>query len=769
MKTWVEPDQVSVPAKLQGVLGGHPLVGEILVRRGVKDHQSAEAFLDPSKYTPASPFELPGMQAAVQRIWDAIRKNQLIGVWGDFDVDGQTATTLLVTTLKDLGGRVIYHIPVRETESHGVNLPKLKDLIDQNISLLVTCDTGIAAHQAIDFAKAHRVDVVVTDHHDLPSTLPAARALVNPRLLPNTHPLANLPGVGVAYKLVEGLYQQRNLSGPTGAFLDLVALGIVADIATQRGETRYLLQRGLQTLRTTERLGLQVMMDLAGLEPGNLTEEHIGYVLGPRLNALGRLSDANLAVELLTTIDLNRARILAHELEALNARRKLLTDQVFQAALSQIERDPTLLAGAALVLSHPAWPSGVIGIVASRLVEHYQRPTVLIAAPPGEMARGSARSVEGCNISAAIAVQKGMLIGFGGHPMAAGLSLDPERIPEFRGALSKTVQQMLAGVTLEPKLGIDGYLSLSELTLDLVRDFERLAPFGPGNPSIILISKGMVLKSHTLVGRNDEHLQLIVESPEGYPHKLIWWNGAGWSLPQGKFDLAYTARTSNFRGQPQLQIEWIDSRPLEEPAIQVMPEVPRIKVVDYRQNPQPSSLLEGLRAAGNLQVWCEGQAKAELGGQDRYALTASQRLAIWTTPPDAGELRFVLEQVSPQTVYLFAVPPQTQDLESFLTRLSGLVKYALNSKGGRVALSSLAASTAQREASVRLGIAWLQARGYIKLLAEDEDEILLSSGDQASPTDLPRITSQLKLLLNETAAYRTYFSRAEADALINSS
>ena len=767
MKNWAEPEQILVPGKLKEVVGGHPLVAEILVRRGFKDVQSAKAFLDPSKYTPTSPFEMPGMETAVERIWEAIHHHQLIGVWGDFDVDGQTATTLLLTALKALGGKVSYHIPVRETESHGINLPKLEDLIQQGVKLLVTCDTGIAAHPAIDFANAHQVEVVVTDHHDLPITLPAARALVNPRLLADTHPLANLPGVGVAYKLVEGLYQGENIPFNEDTILDLVALGIVADLAEQRGETRYLLQRGLKSLRATERMGLQIMMDLTGLEAENLTEEHIGYVLGPRLNALGRLSDASLGVELLTTADLNRARILAHEIEALNARRKLLTDQVFQAARSQIERDPNLLEGAALVLFHPTWPSGVIGIVASRLVEHYQRPTILIAAPSGETARGSARSIEGLNISAAIAAQKEMLMDFGGHPMAAGLSISPERIPDFRRALSKTVHEMLVGVTLEPRIGIDGYLSLGDLTLDLVKDLERLSPFGAGNPSIIMVSKGMILKGYTPVGRNDEHLQLEVESPDGSVQQLIWWNGAGWPRPKGKFDLAYTARSSNFRGQQQVQIEWIDAHSWEEPSIQVSPEALRIQVVDYRQKPQPRSLLDHLRAKEEFQVWCEGKAKEELGGQDRYALTPSKILAIWTTPPDASELRSVLERVSPQIVYLFAIPPHTQDLQSFLTRLSGLVKYALTSKGGRVSISSLTANTAQREASVHLGIAWLQAKGHIKSMAEDTEEMLLIPGDQAASADLPRITTQLRLLLNETAAYRTYYSQAEADSLIN--
>ncbi|MCK4471434.1 MAG: single-stranded-DNA-specific exonuclease RecJ, partial [Anaerolineae bacterium] len=485
------------------------------------------------------------------------------------------ATTLLVSTLKELGAAascttvdeaaVTYHIPVRRTESHGLNLPVLKRLIAEGVRLVLTCDTGVTEHEAIAYAQAQGVDMVITDHHDLPSTLPEARAIVNPKMLADAHPLRELPGVGCAYKLAEELYSRASRPGATAQYLDLVALGIVADVAVQIGDTRYLLQRGLEALRHTERLGLRVMMETAELDPARLSEEHIGFVLGPRLNALGRLADANVAVELLTTHDLGRARILATELEGLNARRKLLCNQVFQAAQSQIERDPSLLEHSALVLSHPSWPAGVIGIVASRLAERYHRPTILIAAPPDELGRGSARSIEGCNVTAAIAAQREMLIKFGGHPMAAGLTIDPERIPEFRRALSRTVSEMLpigAGNLhgLRPSLQIDGYLSLGDLSLDLVEDLERLAPFGPGNPPLTLVSRELSLTSHSTVGRTGEHLQLIVEDDEGTDQRVIWWQGAGWPLPQGRFDLAYVVRASDYRGQRDVQVEWVDAR-----------------------------------------------------------------------------------------------------------------------------------------------------------------------------------------------------------------
>jgi single-stranded-DNA-specific exonuclease len=781
MKEWLEPQDIRVPQELQTAIGGHPLVTKTLARRGFTGVEAARAFLDPDCYRPAPPTDLPNMAKAADRLEKAIQQGETICVWGDFDVDGQTATTLLVSTLRDLGAAVTYHIPVRQTESHGLNLPVLKRVIAEGVNLMLTCDTGVTDHEAIAYAQAQSVDVVVTDHHDLPSTLPEACAIVNPKMLPDRHPLRELPGVGCAYKLAEELYSRTGRPGGEAQYLDLVALGIVADVAVQTGDTRYLLQRGLEALRHTERLGLRVMMEVADLDSNWLTEEHISFVLGPRLNALGRLADANVAVELLTTDSLERARILATELEGLNAQRKLLCDQVFQAAQAQIKRDPSLLEHSALVLSHLSWPAGVIGIVASRLAERYHRPTVLIATPPGELGRGSARSIEGVNITAAIAAQREMLVRFGGHPMAAGLTIDPEpraeyiegRIPEFRRALSRTVSEMLADPEGFGKplgsLQIDGYLSLADLSLDLVEDLERLAPFGPGNPRLTLVSKGLSLTSHTPVGRTGEHLQLIVEDKEGTAQRVVWWQGAGWPLPEGRFDLAYVVRASDYRGQRDVQVEWVDARPIEEPRPEGFPKTLRvsIEIVDYRREPNPRQVLERLRTQEDVQIWSEAEARAEVAGQDRYELSPSQVLIIWTTPPGHAELRTVLEKVSPETVYLFGIDPGLDHPEAFLKRLAGLTRYALNSNQGRANLSTLAAATAQREATVRQGIAWLAARGHLVVLSEDGDEIQLAEGNRVvDPKGFQKPLGSLKALLEETVAYRAHFARADKEALI---
>ena len=768
MRGWVEPSDVGVSDDLRAAVGGHPLVAQTLARRGYADVLSAAAFLDPRLYRPAPPEEIPNLPVAASGIERAVGQGEPICVWGDFDVDGQTATTLLVETLRDIGGDVRYYIPIRETESHGVHLPVLERLIGEGVRLFVTCDTGITAHDAVAFARSYQVDIIVTDHHDLPPEPPDAFAILNPKMLAVDHPLYTLPGAGCAYKLAEALYARAGRAGEEEKHLDLLALGIVADVATQTGDTRYLLQRGLEALRRTERLGLRVMMENAELNPQWLTEEHIGFALGPRLNALGRLADANVAVEFLSTADPTRARTIASMLEGLNARRKMMTDNVLQGAIKQIEQDRSLLDNAALVLSSPHWPAGIIGIVASRLVELYGKPTVLIAEMPGGLARGSARSVEHCNITQAIAAHRELLAGFGGHPMAAGLSLPSDRIPEFRSALSRTVREMIGEGAEKPALEISGYVALSDLTLDLAEQLERLAPFGAGNPPLVLATENLTLTSRTAVGRDDEHSLLIVEDEAGNSQRVIWWQSAGLSLPEGRFDLAYTARASDFRGQRDVQITWVDARPCGESVVGVRG-VRKTHVVDYRRISNPEAILANLCAQPGVEVWAEADARAKVGGHDRRELQPAKALVVWTTPPGPAELRCALNKVSPETVYLFAHNPGLDESQTFLRRLAGLVKRAVETDDGRVSITTLAAATAQREATVRAGIAWLLARGHFQIVLEEGEEVWLSPAQGKSGPDLPRIALDLKALLEETRAYRSYCTRADADALVTPS
>ncbi len=783
MRPWLTPQPVDVPEILRAAVGGHPLVAETLACRGLADPAAALAFLDPARYTPAPAADLPGMARAVTRLTRALRAGEPICVWGDFDVDGQTATAMLVSALRDLGGRVTYHVPVRETEGHGISLPALRQVIAGGARLILTCDTGIAAHEAVAYARAQRVDVIITDHHDPPPALPDAVAVINPKLmggsvwdkpgfsekpgLSQTHPLADLPGVGVAYKLAEALYAVARRPGEAEKHLDLVALGIVADLALQRGDTRYLLQRGLSALRRAARPGLRIMLETAELLPAHLSEEHIGFVLGPRLNAAGRLADAGPCVELLTTADETRARIIVADLEALNGRRKLLCDQVEAGAEAQIAADPSLLEHAALVLSSPHWPAGVIGIVASRLVESYGKPAILIAARPGEIGRASARSVAGINITAAIAEHAGLLTNFGGHPMAAGFGILPEHIPDFRRGLARSVRAMGAGLPAAEGLPVAGVVPLSQLSLALVDDLGRLAPFGPGNPPLTLAAERVRVLTTRPVGRGEEHRLLLVADETGEQRQVIWWGGGSEEAPEGLIDLAYVARASTYRGTRDLQVELIAWRPAAGVEVEVKSKA-EVEVVDYRSADDSRRVLAELSAGGDVTVWREGDAAGGIPGHDRRSLPRAEALAIWTSPPGPAELRAALAQVRPARVCLFAENPGTDRPEAFLRRLAGLAKHALRVRDGRVGLAELAAATAQREATVRLGLAWLAAQGHVQVGAEAGGEVQLAAGSgiPASPAEIALAAARLKAALDESAAYRAYYRGTAAAGLV---
>jgi len=761
-KTWREPLEIAPSDALRAAVGGHPLVAATLERRAYTTPERALAFLDPALYTPASPYDLPDMDRAVARLEEAIARDEHIVVWGDFDVDGQTATALLVSALEALGANVGYHVPVRESEGHGVNVTWLERVIDAGASLILTCDTGVSAHDAVAYAQERGVAFVITDHHELTDALPGAAAVVNPRRLPEGHPLSHLPGVGVAYKVAEALYGNAGRAADAERFLDLAALGIVADVATQIADTRYLLQRGIEALRHTERPGLREMMKLAGMSPEGLTEEHIGYILAPRLNAVGRLADAQAGVELLTTGDLARARILAGQLEALNAQRRRMCDEVYAAAQTQIAQNPRLLDDAALVLAHPSWPAGIIGIVASRLVEQYERPVVLLSAPPDGPARGSARSVVGVNITRAIAGQADLLTGFGGHPMAAGVTLPPDNLPAFRRGLARTVASMIGGAPEPPSLEIDAYVTLDEVTPELATELGRLAPFGPGNPPVTLAALGLVVSTSRRVGRGDEHRIVEVEDATGAARRVIWWEGGAAEPPAGAFDLAFVLRASDYRGAPQVEVEWLDAR--QEVSAAAEPEPLGYEIVDLRAGPPDADRLPE-SADPAVAVWREAEAKGLATGADRFSLPAADTLVIWTTPPGPAELRAALSRVRPQRVILIAADPEAGGRDRFLRRLAGLAKYAIGRRDGLAAVAELAAATAQREATVRQGLAWLEAHGDLSI-SELEDGRLLLAGGGAPRSGLADITARLDALLAETAAYRAHFRRAPADRLL---
>ena len=372
-----------------------------------------------------------------------------------------------------------------------------------------------------------------------------------------------------------------------------------------------------------------------------------------------------------------------------------------------------------------------------------------------------------------------MLLNYGGHPMAAGLSLEAEKLPAFRKAIAQTVAGMIGEAEIEPALEIDGWFELTDLDLALSENVEQLAPFGPGNEKLILATHDLTLRSVAEIGRNKEHLKLTVEDEHGVTQTVLWWNGSGEELPGlitgegGKFDLAYTLRSSDFRGVRYVTLEFIDLRLIEEKPVRITK--PKIEIIDYRNAEDPRNILSTLRAkpqgeALNLQpatiIWAEGEDIKAVGGTDRNGLEPAKALTIWTTPPGSAELHLALEKVKPEKIYLFAIHPGADEPKAFLERLTGLVKFAMNKRGGSVTLTELASTTAQREATVRLGLEWLAAGGYFGLQTEGQQVHFTAQTSRADPYLQQELFTALKGLLAETAAYRAFLARADRDTII---
>jgi len=780
MAAWIEPEPVEVPDDYIKVVGGHPVVAHILYRRGIKIPQEALSFLNLDLYKASPSSEIPGLEKAVSRLIKALEKGETVCVWGDFDVDGQTSTALLISALRNINIDAVYHVPLRDIESHGVNIPYLEKIIgghsQPEINLLLTCDTGIDSHEAIKLSNQCGVDVIITDHHDLPEMLPDAEAILNPKMLAEDHPLRNLPGVGVAYKLIEGLYNRIGFKDKTDQFLDLVALGIVSDVVMVTKDNRYLLQSGIKKLRQAERPGLRALYELIELDPNLISEEHLGFMIGPRLNAVGRLDDAAKGVELLLTDNTAKARILALELETFNSRRKLLTNQVYQAALSGIEKNPGLVENKVIIISNPTWPPGIIGIVASKLVEKYNKPVILISTADDHAGKGSARSVEGVDISAAIRDSSRFLLEYGGHPMAAGLKIDPAKIEDF----TKSISDYVAALDIPDvkEAVFDGTVDLGEISKGFIEDVERLGPFGPGNRQLIFMSEDLKFQDYTTVGREDEHISLTVYDREESKYRLIWWNGADEFdkkvLENSRFNLLYTARSSSFRGSKSVQLEWVDFQVIEKKITYLEPS--RIwKIRDFRKIHSKLEKLIQLEIGEETQIWIEAGGDSELRRTgihrkieaalvDRYNIKPAVRLVIWTTPPGRWELRHVIERSSPTEIIFFCVNPNSLDFHSFVIQLMGMVKFGINSNNGILDVQKMAGHLGQREITIRKGLDWIISRGYIMPRIEGTFEIAARS-EYLKTDESELLQNQIELLIEETNAYRNYLKDIDIEIL----
>lgn len=561
-KRWIVREQdTQRVASLARVLAVSPTVAALLISRGCSDEQSARSFLKPSYDQLHDPHLMLGMGEAVPRLLKAIELGEPILVYGDYDVDGTTGTAVLLRALNLLGAKTGFHVPHRFTEGYGIQQAALQRAASEGYKLAISVDCGIRAHEPLYWARDNGLDVIITDHHlpDEGEGVPPAYAVLDPNQAGCNYPDKNLAGVGVAFKLVDALFRKYGRESQVSAFLKIVAIGTVADVAKLTGENRTIVALGLQDLPKATNPGLRALMEVAGCGAG-MTAYDIGFRLGPRINAAGRMDAARAVVELFSTKDTEEAQRLAKHLDTRNQERREVQQQIIERAITELESTETDPANSYVaVIAGEGWHRGVIGIAASKIAERINRPCVVLSID-GEVAHGSGRSIEPYHLLNGLTSCADLFEKFGGHSHAAGITIKPNRIGELRRRLNEHAASCLSAEDLQPCVSIDAELPTQEIAFELVSELQTLEPYGAGNPRPVFLARNLCIVSEPrLIGQR--HLKMSVAGPKGRPLETIWWNGAErMTAVKNGIDMAFTIETSNWTGETFLQLSVQDVR-----------------------------------------------------------------------------------------------------------------------------------------------------------------------------------------------------------------
>ncbi|NBJ16332.1 MAG: single-stranded-DNA-specific exonuclease RecJ [Dehalobacter sp. 4CP] len=532
----------------------------ILHNRGYSSRDSVLEFLKPSLLDLHSPFLFKDMEVILQRLAGARADQEKILIYGDYDADGVTGTALLYKGLTSLGYQVVVHIPSRE-EGYGLHSEAIEKASHNNVSLMITVDCGISAVQETAFAKTLDIDMIITDHHEPPDELPCAVGILNPKIADSGYPFPHLAGVGVAFKLLQALYARLGYSeaafGTENDYLDLVALGTIADIVPLVGENRILVKNGLTVMENTRHSGIRAMLEECGLLGKKLKAGQISFIVAPRINAAGRMDTARLALNLLLEETYDDALEMARELSKENNQRQLTEKELLCDAERILAEDPIPNV---IVLSSPNWHHGVIGIVASRLVERYKRPVFLIA-EEGDTGKGSARGISDYHVLDELKKQADTLSKFGGHKQAAGFTLPVDQIPQLREGLNNSFLEL--GIIFKERFQIDSIISWDELNLQLLEELEQMAPFGAGNPAPVLRTDGLVVQNVSVVGKGREHLKMTLAAAKLKREAMAFKKGQEFDLVKNidMIDIIYNLELNSYGNVETIQAVIKDFRP----------------------------------------------------------------------------------------------------------------------------------------------------------------------------------------------------------------
>ncbi|MCK8827365.1 single-stranded-DNA-specific exonuclease RecJ [Natroniella acetigena] len=750
---------IEVPQFLVDRFNGDQLLARIFYNRGLTTPQKSKEFLDPQFYTPTEPEQFPKIEQAVTMILEAVETGQKISVYGDYDVDGVTATTILVSMLTELEAQVSYHIPDRFTEGYGINQSVIKDLADRGIDLIITCDCGISNQQEIALAKQLGMQVIVTDHHQLPEELPAADLILSPKLLPADHQAYYLPGAGMAYFLAWAVFAEVGQEDQAERLLDLAALAIVADVVPLQDENRYLLQQGLNSVATTDWVGIEELCQLCNLEPFNLSAEDIGFQIAPRINATGRIRNAREAVELFLSSEPERAKQLAAKLDQINEQRKEISAEMEEEALSLLPAEEALEP---IILYQEDWHQGILGIVAGRLSEKFGVPALLMTLKEGqEIITGSARSIPGLHIYHALQECAHLLEGFGGHAGAAGFSLTKDKLADFKKELRAVLKKKIATVGEVRKIEVDGQLSFDRIDLDFYKQLQELAPFGEQNPKPLFYSSQVEVVSARPFTSGSKHLNLLLDD-RTERISAVWWR-ADEELLGDKINLVYSLDLDTWRGRREVQLV---IKEVVGQQGELNREEKRIdyQIKDYRNHPD---LKQHAVKFNDPIYYYEGLEDLNLTKLiNRYQTGEASTLVLLSCPPELNILEELIIKFKPQQLILGYSNSELRTGKEFLNLLSKLIKYIIEEKSGRTSIFELAALTSERERTVFLALKQLRNLGYIDFELINPNNILLKYAvkEQKLAKD-KKNEARLKELLKETRAFKRYLLEKDVEQL----
>jgi len=530
-------------------------LARLLINRNIDSIEKAESYLNPDISQLHNPFEMFDMSKSLNRIEKAILEKEKICIYGDYDVDGITSVAMLYSLIKKLKGNAIYYIPDRLEEGYGLNSEAIKKIKDLDVKLIITVDCGIRSVDEVNLANDLNIDVIITDHHECSDILPAAYSIINPNQKQCKYPFKDLAGAGIVFKIITALSEKLLLKDYALEFLDLTALATVADVVTLTGENRVIVQKGIEQAKKTTNRGLKALINVCDIELTDLNTYHLGFIIAPRINAAGRLKHANIVVELLTTKDDARAYEIAKMLNELNYNRQQIENNMLETALKKIKNEMDLKEEHVIVLDDSSWHVGVVGIIASRITEKFNKPSIIISIE-NEIGKGSARSINGLNICETLSACKELLVKYGGHELAAGLTIEKRLIKDFREKINAIVHKFKKDKPFYHEILVDYKLDNKINLVNIYNEIQKLEPFGAGNPKPLFVYRFLILKEVKTVGLDGKHLSLKMFNGKEYLSGIGFNMGfvANHIEVNRKVDIICSVEMNTWNGEENIQL-----------------------------------------------------------------------------------------------------------------------------------------------------------------------------------------------------------------------